>query len=112
MKSVSREKFFQSRNRQPERRAASTFELIHTYLAGPIEPADINGHRYAITFTDDFFGAIFLFFLITKKDTVSATKKFIADTAPPHRRMKSEFKSNDFQRLLSDNSIRHETSAP
>ena len=38
---------------------------------------------------------------------------------PPHGRIKSlrsdkgsEFKSNDFQRLLCDNSIRHETSAP
>ena len=55
-------KFSQSRNRQPDRRAASTFELIHTDLAGPIEPADINGHRYTITFTDGFSGAIFMFF--------------------------------------------------
>ena len=62
-----------------------------------------------------------MYFLKTKKDTVSATKKFIADTAPPppHGRIKSlrfdngsEFKSNDFQRLLCDNSIRHESSAP
>ena len=75
--------FFQSRNRQPDRRAACTFELIHTDLAGPTEPADINGHRYAITFTNDFSGAIFVYFLKTKKDTVSATKKFIANTAPP-----------------------------
>ena len=111
--------FFQSRNRQPDRRAAFAFELIHTDLAGPIEPADINGHRYAITFTDDFSGAIFVYFLKTKKDTVSATKKFIADTAPTQGRIKSlrsdngsEFKLNDFQRLLCDNSIRHETSAP
>ena len=46
--------FPHSRNRQPDRRAASTFELIHTDLAAPIEPADINGYRYVITFTDDF----------------------------------------------------------
>ena len=52
-------KIFQSRNRQPDRRAAFTFELIHTDLAGPIEPADMNGHRYAITFSDDFSCAIF-----------------------------------------------------
>ena len=57
-----------------------------------------------------------MYFLKTKKDTVSATKKFIADTAT-HGRIKSlrsdnRFKSNDFQRLLCDNSIRHETSAP
>ena len=111
-------KFSQCRNRQPDRRAASTFELIHTDLAGPIEPADINRHRYAITFTDDFSSAIFVYFLKTKKDIVSATKKFIADTAL-HGRIKSlrsdnesEFMSNDFQRLLCDNSIWHETSAP
>ena len=46
-------KFFQGRNRQPDRRAASTLELIHIDLTDPIEPADINGHRYEITFTDD-----------------------------------------------------------
>ena len=93
----------QIRNRQPDRCAASTFELKHSDLAGPIEPADINGHGYVITITDDFSGALFVYFLKTKKDTVSSTKKFIADTAP-HGRIKSlrsdngsEFKSNDFQ---------------
>ena len=57
-------------------------------------------------------------FLKTKKETVSATKKFIADTVPTGRIKSlrsnngSEFKSNDFQGLLCDNCIRHETSAP
>ena len=74
-------KFSQSRYRQPDRRASSNFELIHTDLAGPIEPADINGHRYATTFTDDFSGAVFVHFF-KNKDTLSASKKFIADTAP------------------------------
>ena len=41
-------KFSQCRNRQTDRRAASTFELIHTDLAGPIELADINGERSII----------------------------------------------------------------
>ena len=59
--------FFQSRNKQPDRRAAFTFELIHTDLAGSIESADINGHRYAITFTDGFSGAIFVYFFINKE---------------------------------------------
>ena len=61
------EKFFQSRNRQSDRHAASTFELIHTDLVGPIEPADINRHRYTMTFTDDFSGAIFVYFLKNKE---------------------------------------------
>ena len=106
--------FSQSKNRQADRRTGSTFKLIHTDLAGPIEPADMNGHRYAITYTDDFSDAIFVYFLKMKKYTVSATQKVIANTAPPPpRRMikslrsanGSEFKYNDFQRLLCDNSI-------
>ena len=73
--------FSHSRNRQPDRRTASSFKLIHTDLAGPIEPADINGHRYAITYTDDFSDAIFVYFFKITKNTVSATQKFIANTA-------------------------------
>ena len=110
-------KFSQSRNKQPDRCATSIFELVHTDLAGPIDLVNLNGHRYAITFTDDFSNAVFVYFLKSKNDTVSATKKFIADTNP-YDRIKSlrsdngsESKSNDFLKLLCDNSIRHETSA-
>ena len=111
-------KFSQSRNKQPDRHATFIFELVHTDLAGPMYPVNINGHRYAITFTDDFSSAVFVYFLKSKNDTVSATKKFIADITP-YSRIKSlrsdnrsELKSNDFQKLLCDNSIRHEMSAP
>ena len=111
-------KFSQSRNKQPDRRATFIFELVHTDLAGPIHPVHIIGHRYAITFTNDFSSAVFVYFLKSKNDTLSATKKFITDTTP-YGRIKflrsvngSEFKSNDFQKLLCDNSIRHETSVP
>ena len=59
-----------------------------------------------------------MYFFKSKERHCICHKKIIADTAP-HGRIKSlrsdngsEFKSNDFQRLLSDNSIRHETSAP
>ena len=69
--------FSQSRNKQPNRCATFIFELVHTDLAGPIDPVDINGHRYAITFTNDFSSAVFVYFLKSKNDTVSATKKFI-----------------------------------
>ena len=75
-------KFFQGRNKWPDRRATSIFELVHTDLAGPIDPVDINGHRYAITFPDNFSSAVFVYFLKSKNDTVSATKKFITDTSP------------------------------
>ena len=64
------------------------------------------------------FPVVFVYFLKSKNDTESATKKFIADTTL-YGRIKSlrsdngsEFKSNDFQKLLCDNSIRHKMSAP
>ena len=76
-------KFSQSKNKQPDRGATFIFELVHSDLPGPIDPVDINGHRYAITFTDDFSSAVFVYFLKSENDTVSATKKFIADTTPP-----------------------------
>ena len=77
MKSVSRENFLRAE-------IDNQTNVQHLPdLAGPIEPTEINGHKYAITFTDNFSGSVFVYFLKTKKDTVSATKKFIADTIPP-----------------------------
>ena len=111
-------KFSQSRNKQSDRCATSIFELVHTDLPGPINQVNINGHKYAITFTDAFSSAVFVYFLKSKNDIVSATKKCIADTTSYGRikslrsDYRSEFKSNDFQKLLCNNSIRHEMSAP
>lgn len=65
-----------------ETRATSIFELVHTDLAGPIEPTDIDGHKYALSFTDDFSIAVFVYFLKIKNNTVSGTEKFIADSSP------------------------------
>lgn len=111
-------KFTQSRNRQADAKATSILELVHTDLCGPIEPADKNGYRYAIAFTDDYSGMIFPYFLKTKSAATKATEKFIADCAP-HGKIKTfrsdggtEFTGQEFQTLLRSNGIRHETSAP
>ena len=56
--------------------------LVHTDLAGPRKPVDINTHIYAIIFTDDFSSAVFVYFW---NDTVSATKKFVTDSATSGR---------------------------
>ena len=74
-------KFSQNRNQQSNRRLeTSIFEMVHTDFTDPIDPVNINGHRYTITFTDDFFNTLFLYFLKSKINTVSANKKCIADT--------------------------------
>uniref|UniRef100_A0A1A8B2B7 Retrovirus-related Pol poly from transposon TNT 1-94 n=1 Tax=Nothobranchius furzeri TaxID=105023 RepID=A0A1A8B2B7_NOTFU len=111
-------KFVQYRNRKPDRRANKPLELVHTDLAGPISPASKDGHKYALSFVDDYSSAIFVYFLRNKSDTVQATEKFLADTAS-YGDVKcirsdngTEFMCRRYQDLLSKHKIRHETSAP
>lgn len=56
--------------------------MVHTDLAGPIDPLSKDGHKYALSFIDDYSSAIFIYFLRNKSDTTTATEKFLADIAP------------------------------
>ena len=103
---------------EPDERAKAALDLVHTDLAGPIEPEAKDGFRYVLSFTDDYTSVVFVYFLKVKSDTAKATEKFIADTAP-YGKIKcirsdngTEYTGGKFQALLSKNSIRHETSAP
>ncbi len=58
----------------------SALELLHTDIVGPIDPESRDGHRFALSFTDDFSSVAFVYFLKQKSDTVQATEKFLADT--------------------------------
>lgn len=111
-------KFTQTRNREPDRKAKKPLELVHTDLAGPMRTPSIEGHRYAQSFTDDYSGTMFVYFLKCKSDTIQATERFFADVAP-YGKVKcirsdngTEFTSQGFQALLTKNRITHETSAP
>lgn len=111
-------KFTQTRNREADRKATEPLQLIHTDLAGPMRTPSLGGHKYAQSFTDDFSGAMTVYFLKSKSDAVQATERFLADSAP-HGRVKcirsdngTEFTNKDFKALLTKNGIKHETSAP
>lgn len=122
-----------SRNHKPDVRATEPFELVHTDLAGPLDPIAKNGFKYDMVFTDDFSGNIFTYFLKERSDATCATEKFLADIAPygkvrtlsfhediflsgDVKRVRSdnggEFTSNKFSDLLVRNRIKHEKSAP
>ena len=75
-------KMTQHRNREPDERATSSLELVHCDLAGPIDPIAREGHKYAISFVDDFSGINMIYLLKSKSDTLAATQKFLADSAP------------------------------
>lgn len=88
-------KSVQTRNREQDAGAKSVLELVHTNLAGPIEPESINDHKRAMSYTDEYTSADFVYFLKYKSDTVQATEKFLADTAQYGR----------VKRLRSDNAL-------
>lgn len=101
-----------------DQKASEPLELVHTDLAGPIEPISQSGHKYAKSFTDDFSEAVSVYFLKHKSEATMATEKFLADCAP-YGIIKcirsdngTEFMSSAFQTLLREKGIKHETSAP
>lgn len=111
-------KFTQTRNREPDRKATEPLQLVHTDLAGPMRTPSIEGHKYAMSFTDDYSGAITVYFLKSKSDATHSTERFLADSAP-YGKIKclrsdngKEYINREFKALLTKNGIRHETSAP
>jgi hypothetical protein len=74
-------KMTQSRSRIPDRRAKAQLELVHSDLAGPVNPVGKNVFNYALSFVDDYSGVIMIYFK-QKSDTLEATKQFLEDTAP------------------------------
>ena len=111
-------KMTNDRNRSPRVRSAVYLQLVHTDLAGPIDPVSSECFRYSVAFTDDYSDASFVYFLQNKSDIVRATEKFLADSAPfgvvkcIWSDNGKEFTCNAFESLLRNNRIRHETSAP
>ena len=122
-----------TRNREPDIRATKPFELVHTDLAGPIDPVAKDGFRYAMIFVDDYSSCSFTYFLKHKSDALKATEKFLADTKPYGRvktfnfhcdisptgdtkRLRSdnggEYISAEFKSLLLKHHIKHELTSP
>lgn len=64
------------KNNQPEARATCPFELVHMDLPRPKEPVAKYGFKYVISFTDDFSGFLFTYFLKKNSNVVNVTKHF------------------------------------
>ena len=108
----------QYRNRDADRHATYPLELVFCDLTEPVSPAAKEDFKYAISFVDNFSGVICVYFLKSKGDTVRATEKFLADTAPYGnvKRFRcdnvTELTSEDFMSLLIKNRINQEFFSP
>ena len=113
-------KMTQGKSKSPRVRTTVPLELVHTDLAGPITPISSEGFKYAVGFTDDYSGMVSVYFIKSKSDTVAATERFLADTAPfgsvkcLRSDNGSELTSSSYQSLLRKHKITHDsdTSAP
>ena len=111
-------KMTQHISREADKRATHPLELVHTDLSGPIDPIAKDNFRYAITFVDDYSGAIVVYFLKFKSDAAKALEKYISDSAP-YGKIKcirsdngTEFTSHEFESVLIKNQISHQFSSP
>ena len=111
-------KMTQSFSREPVKSAKNVFDMINVDLAGPIEPAAEGGFKYALICTDHFSNLTSTYLLKAKSDSVLAFNMYLADIAPygKIKRLRSdqggEFISEDFEKVLIENKIKHEKSAP
>ena len=111
-------KMTQNRSRVPDRKATAPLELVHSDLAGPINPVAKDGFKYSLSFVDDYSGVIFVYFLKQKSDTLEATEQFLADTAPIGKVKcirsdnSGKFVGQKCKSFLRQNKIKHETCAP
>ena len=117
-------------NHEISSRATKPLEFVSTDLCGPLTPISYDGFEYVISFTDNFSGYIFLYFIRKKSDAARALQKFLADVSPignvrnllnlvPEAtilKMRSdnggEFMGAEFKNILIENKIKHEQCAP
>ena len=111
-------KMTQYRNRNPDSKATQRLELVHCDIVGPIEPIALGGFKYGLSFVDDYSGVIKVYLLKSKCDTVTAMRRYLADTAHYGniKRLRcdngSEFTSKVFKALMTENKIKQEFSSP
>jgi transposase InsO family protein len=106
------------RNRDAVPKSNNVFDLVYSDLSGPITPVGKQGFKYVMNFVDDHSGAIFLYPLKRKSDAVKCLKLFLADSKKygAVKALRSdngtEYVNKEFQDVLLDNGIEHQTSAP
>lgn len=100
-----------------ERHSDKPLQLIHMDVCGPLPEPSLGGHRYFVTFIDDFSKKVFLYVLSGKDEVFEKFKQFRAEAEnQTERRIKAiksdngrEFKNRKFDELCKAEGIIHQT---
>lgn len=93
-------------------------QLIHSDLCGPLSTPTRHNCKYILTFIDDFSRKTWLYFLVTKSQTLSYFIKFKSLVESPLLKIQAlrsdrggEYLSDEFQQFCSSHGIHHQLTA-
>ena len=100
--------------------ANKVLELVHGDLCGPILPETTSGKRYFFLLVDDYSRYMWVYFLHSKDEALTAFKNFcVLVEREPDRMVRvfrtdrgGEFGSNDFKTFCEENGIKRHYTAP
>ena len=101
-----------------EHRGRHLLELVHSDVCGPINPKSLGGHRYYLTFVDDFSRKSWVYLMKEKKEVFKFFKIWKAMVEnQSEKRIKrfrtdrgGEYLSNEYKQFLEQQGIFHEVS--
>jgi hypothetical protein len=110
-------------NRKPfkpigEIRSTRKLQLVHSDVCGPMQTESLGGHKYFVTFIDDYSRCCHVYFLKHKSEVPEKFKEFQAltenDAGKKIQILRSdrggEYLSQDFEKYLKHQGIKHELS--
>ncbi|KAM1296016.1 hypothetical protein TB1_015132 [Malus domestica] len=97
-------------------KAKEPLKLVHSDVFGPVKQPSISGMRYMVTFIDDFFMYVWVFFMKEKSETFLKFKEFKeiveGEVGKKIRCIRTdnrgEYTSNEFSQYPRDCRIRHQ----
>ena len=103
-----------------EIKSTRKLQLIHSDVCGPMETQSIGGHRYFVTFIDDYSRCCAVYFIKHKSEVFEKFKEFEAVTSNESgesiNTLRSdnggEYLSTEFEIYLKSKGIRHEYTVP
>ena len=95
--------------------ADKTLHRVVSDVVGPFDTPSLNGHRYAVTFIDEFSRHATVKFMVRKSEVIDKFKEFLAEIGTPkvlRTDNGGEYVSADFRKVCTDNKIRQEFTVP